>query len=168
MVNKTVSKFVSSKYAIFAIHGGGIEVGTSQIAKSIARDNFSLYIKEGKDYSEHVTSILFTDIKANELLAKIETIISIHGLKDKSKSYVMIGGLDIELTSKIEDSLIGDGFIIEQPPESLDGDNKNNICNKGKSLKGVQIEISRKLREDLYRNKELMLKFSEAIRNPLY
>lgn len=156
----------SSKFAIFAIHGG-VETETSKIAEALAGDDLSLYIFKGSGGSLHIPSQVFNEPRAIELTSKVDTIISIHGQHDDTSAFVMIGGLDTELKRKIEDALRQAGFTIAEPPEQLDGDNPRNICNRGRSGKGVQLEISEALRRKLHEDIGLLRRFSDAVRQAL-
>ena len=145
---------------IIAIHGGNIEPGTSEIAKAIAKDNLSVFINTD---SVHIESIDFNNEDIKKFLDRVDTVISIHGEKSVNESFIMIGGLDKELAAKIKQSLEKSDFITQKPPERLDGDNLENICNRGRSGKGVQIEISRKLRDELMQDNNLMEKFAGSV-----
>ncbi len=152
------------QYGIIAIHGGRIEPETSEIVKKMARTDFLLYVD---DQNDHISSSNFDNDEVYEFLSKVSTVVSIHGQKDTEHSFVMIGGLDKELSGRIRGSLQESGFVIETPPENLDGDNPYNICNRGVSGKGVQLEISRKLRDQLVSDDSLMEGFCGAIRRVL-
>ena len=149
---------------IIAIHGGNIEPGTSEIAKGIAGDIFLLYVN---NKGKHIPSNLFKDKEVIRLLEKVDVVLSIHGEKNNEYAFVMVGGLEKELVDKLEKALVGLDFEIKTPPENLDGDNPLNICNKGKSGKGVQLEISRKLRDNMINDSELMKKFYKIIQRTL-
>ena len=153
-----------NKYGVIAIHGGEIEPGTSEIAKNISGNIFPIYVNEN---GEHVSSDSFENEEIKKFLEQISVVISIHGEKDTEKSFVMIGGLDKDLAKKIEMSLKESGFETVSPPESLDGDNPKNICNRGLSGAGVQIEISRKLRNELMQDENFMEDFCSATRSSL-
>ena len=110
---------------------------------------------------------MYKEPKALELASKVETIISIHGEKNKEKPFVILGGLDVELAEAIKNKLEEAGFIARMATTKLKGDNQENICNKGKRGKGVQVEISRNLRKEMWKDKALQTKFIEAIRETL-
>lgn len=152
------------RYGIAAIHGGDIEPGTAEIARSIAENDYPLFINET---GGHIPSKEFDNPALRDFLNQVETVISIHGQKDTERSFVMIGGLDRDLRNKLRNSLQTSGFIIELPPDELDGDNQINVCNRGTKKQGVQLEISHKLREELTTNPDLMEKFSRRIRMEL-
>lgn len=152
------------KYGIIAIHGGQIEPGTADIAKSIAGQEFPVYVNyKGR----HVMSAEFEDGEFNMFLQTISTVISIHGEKSEDKPFVIVGGLDDVLGTKISSSLEVAGFKVRPASEGLEGINPHNVCNRGTSGRGVQIEISRKLRDDLLVDRNLMNSFSESVRRVL-
>lgn len=161
------ARLASTDFAVFAIHGGKIELGTSRIAKSIAREDLSFYSFEGESGASHIPSELYNEPRALELASKVETIISIHGEKNTEESFVMIGGLNKGLAKQIENRLKEVGFTPKEAPEGLNANNPENICNTGKSEKGVQIEISRKLRKELWESEELLKKFVDAVRQAI-
>lgn len=151
------------KIGIIAIHGGKIEPGTEEIAKNIAGDNFPIYINNS---GKHIESTLFENPELEKFITDKDILVSIHGEKDTKNSFVMIGGLYLQLKSEIE-SALKENFEIKNPPKNLDGDNPENICNKGKFGKGIQIEISRKLRNELLENAEKMGLFTTSVRSIL-
>lgn len=146
--------------SLFAIHGGNIEPGTSDIAKGIAEDGllFNLYLFEGlkpKDnLSLHITSTRFDEPQALKLAENSETVISIHGLKSEEK-FAVLGGLDTLLKTAIENSLLQAGFHIVFENIYYQADSLNNIANRSKRKKGIQIELSRGLRDSFFETEDL-------------
>ena len=140
--------------AIIAPHGGGIETGTSEIAKGIAGKEHSLYCFEGRRQSKngdlHITSTRFDEPTGVELVNQAEKVVAIHGCADK-KEIVFVSGLDHELKNRIRNSLMAAGFRVEEPAASdMQGTQLSNICNRGKSKRGVQIEVSEGLRRAMF------------------
>ncbi|MGB0925556.1 MAG: poly-gamma-glutamate hydrolase family protein, partial [Minisyncoccia bacterium] len=82
---------------------------------------------------------------------------------NRDYEYVMVGGLHQHLAKKVEKSLVDAGFSIKNAPDGINGDDPNNVCNLGQTKKGVQLEISRKLRDRLVSDRSLSNLFSEAI-----
>jgi phage replication-related protein YjqB (UPF0714/DUF867 family) len=146
----------TSRIAVFCIHGGEIEPGTSRIADAIAGNEHSFYALEGLKVSDnralHITSTVFDEPAAMEIVCESEIIISIHGCAD-TEELVHIGGLDHELKGRIQERLIKSGFrpFIDANPafRALDQRNLCNLCGRGM---GVQLEISRGLREKMFRD----------------
>lgn len=124
-------------YGIIAIHGGSIEKGTSEIARALAGSDFPLFINE---QGPHIPSTDFHHPNFDQLSKQCEKFISIHGEKTKDESFVIVGGLDSDLSQKIEGSLLSAGFEQKHYPDRLRGIQKDNVCNRGLSGKGVQIE----------------------------
>ncbi|MDW8543663.1 poly-gamma-glutamate hydrolase family protein [Staphylococcus sp. KG4-3] len=150
---------------ITAIHGGGIEPGTSELAKIISKKgNFNLYSFEGLLKSNnaklHITSTSFDDSKLKDMIYKSNESISIHGIKDKKK-VVYIGGKDKDMSRSIRKELEKEGFNVEQSPNYVNGDSNNNIINKNDTGSGVQLEISTKYRKSFFDNGDFNRKTRE-------
>ena len=140
-----------SKYIIMAPHGGGIEPGTTEIAEAIAGDTFSFYsfsgTKEKGNKVLHIASERFDEPIGLTLVKSSGTAVTVHGCEGNDQ-YVCLGGLNDELVEKISASLKKAGFPVKEEVQShLTGKQPNNICNRSKEGKGVQIEISHGLRK---------------------
>ena len=132
--------------AVNAIHGGLIEIGTSEIAKEVAKRTGSDWysfegIKKSNNRVLHITSSRFDEPIAKALVAKSKKTLSIHGCK-RSSMITYVGGRDKQLAAKVKASLKKAGFKVGTAPDNLNGDSKYNICNKNAVKKGVQLEIS--------------------------
>ena len=136
--------------SILAPHGGKIEPHTSSIATEIARDKFSLYLLEGtkkeQNYqSLHITSINFVEPKCLDLLSRTDLALTVHG-KSGDRNEILVGGLHQTVSTLICKSLVSVGFNAKVITTGyLSGTSKENIYNKTRSGKGVQIEIMRGL-----------------------
>jgi phage replication-related protein YjqB (UPF0714/DUF867 family) len=143
-----------SKVAIMAPHGGGIEPGTIDIADAIAGSAHTFYafkgIKKSGNKILHITSNRFDEPLGLETSKNASIVISIHGCRDRNE-LVFIGGKYKGLKHRMKDALTAAGFkaVISKVP-GLRGISPENICNRCKSGKGVQLEISRGLREKLF------------------
>jgi phage replication-related protein YjqB (UPF0714/DUF867 family) len=156
---------------VIAPHGGKIEPMTAEIAEAIAGEDYSFYAFEGlkKDGNGvlHIESHLFDEPRALDAVEKAEVVITVHGQIDQKEEFVMVGGLNEELRTEIMKQLRESGFQTRPPTEGLMGTDLQNICNRGKLKQGVQLEVSRKIR-DLLRNDENRLRvFAEAIRRAI-
>lgn len=164
-----------SAFLIIAPHGGWIEPGTTEVAKAIAGADLSYYsfsgLKPDRPHGHlHVTSERFDEPQALELIAKATYVVAIHGMKDKPEGDdVWIGGRGTALKRAAFDTLTGLGFSarIRRPGETLAGLTAENICNKGSSKGGLQLEISRSLRDRLRAEPPLLTGFSESLRRAL-
>ena len=150
-----------NNYGIIAIHGGHIEEGTSEVAMALAGSDIPYFLNSSE---KHITSIEFRSPLLDELLKDTKTIISIHGERDTDNSFIMIGGLDILLGTKIIKSLVSKGFVIKDNEKGLTGSSSKNVCNLGLSKKGVQLELSNKLRMELITDYKLMKNFVDSVR----
>jgi phage replication-related protein YjqB (UPF0714/DUF867 family) len=151
---------------IMAPHGGKIEPTTDEIAEAIAGNDYSLYSFEGlKSDSRmlHIESHLFDEPRALEALEKAEVVISVHGQIDQNEEFVMVGGLHESLRSEIRQQLGAAGFQTRPPTGGLMGIDPMNICNQGKSKRGVQLEVSRRIRDSLRTNKVQLETFASAV-----
>lgn len=161
----------ASAILVMAPHGGGIERGTSEVAREIARDDLSLYLFEGVRRSGngelHITSTNFDEPTAQHLLERAETVIAVHGRKDGGDiATIWLGGRATALRNAISESLRTSGFQTATAQE-LPGLESSNICNRGRSTAGVQLELPRSLRHRLIDDGALLKAFGDAIRQVL-
>jgi phage replication-related protein YjqB (UPF0714/DUF867 family) len=73
-------------------------------------------------------------------------VIAVHGCTRKD-SVVLLGGLDQDLVCEIERQLGRRNIYSERSAQKLRGQHEDNICNRGLRRQGVQLEISRGLRD---------------------
>jgi len=141
----------ATEIVVVAPHGGGIELGTSEIALAIAGDDLSYYVFEGRKDDEngvlHITSTNFDEPRGLALLRSAHCAIAIHG-EGSEKEVVYLGGRNDSLKSAIGDSLAGKGYVVREHADAgLQGLDKRNICNIGRAGAGVQLELSKGLRQ---------------------
>ena len=149
-----------SRIAVVAPHGGKIERGTSQIAKAIAGEDHSFYGFEGikpalsDNRDLHITSNNFDEPRALSLVRDADVVISIHGAKGM-ESAVYTGGLDQQLGRRVLISLNRlEIFACNDPSPTRQGKCASNICNRGRSRKGLQLELTFGLRKRLFGGKD--------------
>ena len=143
-----------SKTAVIAIHGGKIEIHTSELASKVAnRTGSDLYTFEGTKARRngilHITSTRFNEPIARNLVSQSDKTLSIHGCKGK-RAVTYVGGRDTDLGKKMASNLREAGFKVVKPPKRLDGKNPKNICNKNAAGKGVQLELTLPLRKRFF------------------
>ncbi len=144
----------SSPIAILAPHGGGIEPGTSEIAAALAGDVFSLYCFEGlkpvRNAELHLTSTRFDEPLCLRLLAATRTAITIHGATGRGAE-IIAGGRDERLKSLLAAALAAAGFTVEADGSGRTaGHDERNLCNRGTSGEGVQLELRAGFRRSLF------------------
>lgn len=170
----------TSGIAVLCIHGGDIEPGTSEIGEAIAGEDHTYYALEGlKDKGNlalHITSTVFDEPVALEVICQSDIIISVHGCSDVEE-IVYLGGLDIELKQRVQMKLEEAGFrAMESKDAGFRGIDQRNICNLCGRGMGVQLEISRGLRSGMFKNlspegrkhvEETFHRFVNAVREAL-
>lgn len=164
-----------SPILIAAPHGGRIEPYTSELAKLVAGSHFSLYLFEGlkadghkgTNRDLHVTSHNFFEETLDKALESTDTVITFHGVKDFEEELIIIGGLDRELGGEIKCALKNEGFIVKDNIAKYAGKEPRNICNRGRTKKGVQLEIIRTLRRRMAEDEALRSRFVSAIQSVL-
>jgi phage replication-related protein YjqB (UPF0714/DUF867 family) len=170
----------NSSTVIVAPHGGGIEPGTSEIAEMIAgRDlSFSDFagIKSKGNAILHITSTNFDEPRCTALVAAADHVLAVHG-EDSEEPMVYLGGKDFELGAHVREALAKAGFTVkEHPSPALQGLADRNICNRNRKGAGVQLELSRGLREEFFQSlnaagrkhpKPQLIRFANAVREGL-
>ena len=140
-----------SPITLIAPHGGKIEPKTSYIASRIAGDKFNYYGFEGKKSDNnrclHITSHHFDEPRALRLIQGSRIVVAIHACTD-AESLVYPGGRDENLLAIIVTALKAAGITVADRKAAYQGIHQNNICNRGITGRGAQLEISRGLRDD--------------------
>ncbi|MUN35688.1 hypothetical protein GNZ18_03625 [Actinomadura sp. NEAU-AAG5] len=136
------------KVAHIAIHGGGIEPGTTQLADraAAARSGYAYYSFEGVKPSGnkdlHITSTRFDEPRGLALAQRVDRTVSWHGA-DGSTPVTYVGGLDDQLREQVACRLGKAGFAVAPTvPGDIDGSDPHNIANRNRRHKGVQLELS--------------------------
>ncbi|MET7814228.1 poly-gamma-glutamate hydrolase family protein [Streptomyces sp. NPDC005395] len=159
----TVRSGANSYVTHLAIHGGGIEPPTQQLADYAAGATGAFYcfagIKSAGNEDLHITSTRFDEPNAIAHATAAARIVSWHGQADRTegRAVTYVGGLDTVLGARIRARLAEAGFLCEEPPEDLAGVDPVNICNLGQSGAGVQLELSRSQHEQFYAGGDLTL-----------
>ncbi len=137
--------------AIIAPHGGGIEGGTSEVARQIAAADHGLYLFEGLRPTGdnfdclHLTSRYFDEPRCLSLIAACETVIAVHGYAARGPD-VLLGGRDERMKAELMRGLSAHGLSCQADGHRYPGTDPLNVCNRGRSGKGVQLELSSTLR----------------------
>lgn len=137
-------------WAVLAIHAGGIETGTSELARAIAGEDqpgipWSEYRFEGLKPSGnsvlHITATNYDEPECVNLVERHIGILSLHGTTG-TEPLTYIGGLDTHTGLHITAELTLAGFDVDAAPPELAGTDPDNIANHGLTGKGVQLEIT--------------------------
>jgi phage replication-related protein YjqB (UPF0714/DUF867 family) len=146
-----VRRPVDSCVAVIAPHGGGIEGGTSAVARQIAGAEHGLYLFEGIRRTDdnfdrlHLTSRCFNEPRCLNLIAACDTAIAVHGYASPGPD-VLLGGLDERLKRELALALAAGGLSVLTDGHAFPGREPLNVCNRTRSGKGVQIELSARWR----------------------
>jgi phage replication-related protein YjqB (UPF0714/DUF867 family) len=142
--------------AVVAPHGGRIERGTSQVTEAVAGEEHSFYCFEGMkpvlstNKALHITSNCFDEPGALTLVSRAEKVMTIHGARG-SEEAVYLGGLDLDFRTHLIESCRSAGFDVgDDPSPTRQGMAAMNICNRGITGKGLQVELTFGLRKQLF------------------
>jgi len=154
---------------VMAVHGGGIEAGTSEIALATAgfhpatltpsvdglgTHDFWLFeglLPQGNGRL-HVTASNYDDPIATELVRNARRCISLHGCTDRqANGKIQLGGLDHELRDLVLEELTAAYIAAEiSTNPMLDGSLPDNIANKTRIGGCAQLEMATSFRSSLY------------------
>jgi phage replication-related protein YjqB (UPF0714/DUF867 family) len=154
---------------VMAVHGGGIEAGTSEIALATAgfhpatltpsvdglgTHDFWLFeglLPQGNGRL-HVTASNYDDPIARELVRNARRCISLHGCSDRqANGRIQLGGLDHELRDIVLEELTAAYIAAEiSTNPMLDGSRPDNIANKTRIGGCAQLEMATSFRSGLY------------------
>ena len=157
-----------SRVTIIAPHGGKIEPRTSDLAKRIAGENYNFYcfegIKEKDNACLHITSHRFDEPGAVKLVSKSEVVVAVHACTGTA-GLVHVGGLNKKLGRMIAGELQDRGVGVSKDHPRFQGSNPANICNRGATGMGVQLEVTRDLRDDHQKVKVIARAVRSALLN---
>lgn len=137
------------RYAIVGIHAGSIEPSTDELVRDLAGEEqgpeLSWYrfrgIKPSNNGSLHITSSLFDEPVCEWLLRRVSTVVTLHGVSG-SVPEVYVGGLDVFLRDRIVAELDAAGFTVSVASGEVSGTDPANVCNRGTTGMGVQVEVT--------------------------
>lgn len=161
----------ASPISLFAIHGGLIETGTSELVTAIKGD-FNRYYFEGMkkadNFSLHITSAKFNEKRALDLASRSKKCLSIHGYIGNGETAVCIGGQNEELAKKIALKLksFNQDFEVLYPCQKYPGLHPENIVNKCEET-GVQLEMSSGLRKKVLSDTKFKDELAQALKQAL-
>lgn len=154
---------------ILAPHGGGIEGGTSELALEFSH-SYSTYLFESLKipgaFDLHITSTNFNEPQALNMVSKSNLTISLHGYASNDE-HTLVGGTDRETAEMLVTALNHSGFSAELLPENspLSGTDPDNIANRNRSGKSIQLEISTGQRRAMFNNFSIAGRFESKNEN---
>lgn len=165
--------------SILAIHGGGIQRGTSELVEALkGYGKYNTYLFEGlkttKNGSLFLKAINFDEPEAVRLVKNSDYTVSVIGAAgDDEVTY--IGGQNKILAELIKLHLINKGYKVEtlSIPDRIAGVMNSNIVNKNKlfndsyQIGGVQIAISKGLRDKFVTDSSILNDYSSSINEAL-
>ncbi|MBQ0895444.1 poly-gamma-glutamate hydrolase family protein [Micromonospora sp. U56] len=164
----------TTRTAVLAPHGGGIEVGTSELCLAVAgyhpatlepsTDGKGLHhywMFEGLLGSGnavlHVTSVNCDDPWAESICGAVRHAVALHGCTTRQAGApagaeaVVIGGRDAGLRDLLRRELAKvDITVARRVNRAIDGTSPRNICNRTASRAGAQLELTTPLREAMF------------------
>ena len=154
---------------VMAPHGGMIEPYTTELAEAIAGEDLSFYSFMGRQRKNnrrdlHITSHRYDEERPKVMVGQADVVFGVHGHRCKYAEFVMPGGLHDGLRKRLADELADRGFDVREPEPELAGTNAKNICNCGKLGHGLQVEISKALRDRLRDDEDQRSSFVNAVR----
>ncbi|QUI32429.1 poly-gamma-glutamate hydrolase family protein [Streptomyces alfalfae] len=152
-------------WASIAIHGGGIEPGSGEMAREVAGTQMRYYELDGMKPADnvdlHITSTNYDEPNALAMVGAVRRCLSFHGYRgDDGVPMTAIGGLDASLVARVTRNLTAAGFGVVTAASEIAGTNPANICNKTASSGGVQLEMSQALRRSFFPGND----YSRAVR----
>ncbi len=175
-----LTRQADSRLALMAPHGGGIEPGTVDIADAIAGSDFTFYafkgIRKSGNRVLHLKSNRFDEPMGVAVAARAEIVMTIHGCQGREQA-ILVGGRRSPLKENICRYLGQAGFQARIcTTKGLRGVDPENICNRFSTQGGIQLELTRGLREAMFHHLErrslrgktlFFFSFIKAVRQPL-
>ncbi len=136
---------------VTAIHGGGIEPLTSELAAAIAGGEYNLYDLRGLrrvgNEELRVPVARFEEMRLQGLLSRSRLAVSVQGA-DGSEPAIGVGGRNRRLRQLMIDRLTETGFTVRKPSSPAPSHDPTLFFNTPADG-GIQIEFTRGLRESM-------------------
>lgn len=152
-----------------ALHGGAIEPPTAQLADYCAGGAGAAYLFEAlNDQAAGLLAlpvVTFDEPFCQVNVGNAARAISFRGVEDQreAEEVAYLSGLDDVLVALVNQELSAAGFHTDTPPLHFEGGDPQNIVNKTKLNAGVQIDLTRSLRQSFYADGDLT---SASVTNP--
>lgn len=141
-----VRNIADSEWGHIAIHGGGIEAGSTELADAVAAATRGKYysmlgLKSTGNSVLHITSTNFDEPQALAVQASVYYTVSYHGAAGATQ-ITHLGGADTVMRDQLGAALSAAGFTIDIASTEIDGNDPANITQKNRRVMGVQLELS--------------------------
>lgn len=158
-----------SDVLVIAPHGGMIEHDTAQVALAIADDDLSYYLFEGRkprrNRDLHIMGSRFDEPTALDMCQRARVVVAVHG-KGVEDEVAYLGGADRAGIARLRAALATAGFESrEETDPELGGRDPRNLCNRGASGAGLQLELGSHLRHRLGGQEMRCAEFAAAVRS---
>ncbi|MET7702323.1 poly-gamma-glutamate hydrolase family protein [Streptomyces sp. NPDC005485] len=149
-----------SAWASIAIHGGGIEPGSGEVARAVGAGLMTHYeftaIRSTGNSDLHVTSTNFDEPVCQGVIASSLGCLSFHGFTGTTGvPETALGGLDTATADRVRTALRQAGFHVTDAARKINGSSPANIANRTTIGAGVQLELSTSLRASFFPDGDL-------------
>lgn len=149
-----VTEARDSDILILGPHGGEIEPRSSEVAREIAGQDLCLYLFEGRrkhcNYDTlHMISTRFDEPRCLQMLERARVVLAVHGCAGAQRQVTYLGGRNRGQRDQVAAALTAAGYDVETEGHAFPGTAPRNICNLGRGDGGVQLELSKALRDAL-------------------
>jgi phage replication-related protein YjqB (UPF0714/DUF867 family) len=163
---------------VFAIHGGAIEPGTTELANAVAGKDAAFYSFVGKTTESrpkaemlHLTATHFDEPRLEAMLPRANRCLSLHGFGGVESDFC-VGGADVKARRALVVELrkrFPDWRACEICCPPYLGVAKKNVANRcGKPARpGVQIEMSPTVRKEIVEDSAFRERLAEVLRRRL-
>jgi len=158
-----------SAIALIAPHAGRIGAGISEICRFVAGSDLTYYLFEGcksdNNSALHIASSRFDEPQGLEVSQSAQIVVTIIHRQSGREPFINVGGLASQLVYTTTDLLRRAGYAVGRHIKpSLRGLHQGDICNRGITRQGLQLELSHGLRKILTTDKREMERFSIVLR----
>ncbi|WP_018608177.1 poly-gamma-glutamate hydrolase family protein [Uliginosibacterium gangwonense] len=158
-----------SAIALIAPHAGRIGVGISEICRSVAGKDLTYYLFEGckpdNNADLHISSSRFDEPQGLEVAKSAQIVATIIHCRSGRELFINVGGLASQLVYTTTDILRRGGYAVGRHIKpALRGLDQGDICNRGSTGQGLQLELSHGLRRKLIADADEMERFSTVLR----
>jgi phage replication-related protein YjqB (UPF0714/DUF867 family) len=178
IVSRDLPRGTRGRPFVFAIHGGAIETGTTELANAVAGKEAAFYSFVGKTTEQrpkadmlHLTATHFDEPRLEKMLPRADQCLSLHGFGGEEADFC-VGGANVKARRALVLELrkqLPDWRTCEICCPPYLGIAKKNVANRcGKPARsGVQIEMSPAARKEIVEDSTFRARLAEILRRHL-